>query len=64
MASSQVSPRVLEHETRLRVPVLALEGIVCVGQVSMSPALMALCAERNVAVSFLSEHGRFLAHLA
>jgi CRISP-associated protein Cas1 len=52
-----------EHETRLRVPILALEGIVCVGQVSMSPALMALCAERNVGVSFLSEHGRFLARI-
>jgi CRISPR-associated protein Cas1 len=52
-----------EHETRLRVPILALEGIVCVGQVSMSPALMAFCAERNVGVSFLSEHGRFLARI-
>lgn len=52
-----------EHETKLRVPVLALEGIVCVGQVSMSPALMAFCAERNVGVSFLSEHGRFLARI-
>ena len=52
-----------DHETRLRVPVLALEGIVCFGQVSMSPALMAFCAERNVGVSFLSEHGRFLARI-
>lgn len=52
-----------EHETRLRVPVLALEGIVCFGQVSMSPALMAFCAERNVGISFLSEHGRFLARI-
>ncbi len=52
-----------EEETRLRVPILNLEGIVCVGQVSMSPALMAFCAERNVGVSFLSEHGRFLARV-
>jgi CRISPR-associated protein Cas1 len=52
-----------EHETRLRVPILALEGIVCVGQVSMSPALMAFCAERNVGVSFLSQYGRFLARI-
>jgi CRISPR-associated protein Cas1 len=29
----------------------------------MSPALMAFCAERNVGVSFLSEHGRFLARI-
>jgi CRISPR-associated protein Cas1 len=52
-----------EHETRLRVPILALEGVVCVGSVSMSPALMAFCAERNVGVSFLSEHGHFLARI-
>jgi len=52
-----------EHETRLRVPILALEGIVCFGQAAMSPALMAFCAERNVGVSFLSEHGRFLARV-
>jgi len=45
------------------VPILSLEGIVCVGQVSMSPSLMAFCAERNVGVSFLSEHGRFLARI-
>lgn len=53
----------VEHETRMRLPILALEGIVCVGQVSMSPALMGFCAERNVGVSFLTEHGRFLARV-
>lgn len=53
----------IEHETRLRVPIHTLEGIVCVGQVSMSPALMGFCAESNVGVSFLSEHGRFLARI-
>src|ERR1700739_4426914 len=53
----------VEQETRLRVPIHTLEGIVCVGVVSMSPALMAFCADRNVGVSFLSEHGRFLARV-
>ncbi len=53
----------IEKETRLRVPIHTLEGIVCVGQVSMSPALMGFCAECNVGVSFLSEHGRFLARI-
>lgn len=53
----------VEQETRLRVPIHTLEGIVCVGQVSMSPPLMGFCAERNVGVSFLSEHGRFLARI-
>lgn len=51
----------VEHETRMQLPVHTLEGIVCFGQVAMSPALMGFCAENNVAVSFLTEHGRFLA---
>lgn len=53
----------VEHESRLRVPVINLGGIVCFGQVSASPALMALCAESGVAVTFLTEHGRFLARV-
>jgi CRISPR-associated protein Cas1 len=52
-----------EQETRLRVPIHTLAGIVCFGQVSCSPPLMGLCAENNVAVSFLSMHGRFLARV-
>ena len=51
----------VEHETRLRVPIHTLEGIVCFGQVAISPPLMGFCAEHNVGVSFLSDHGRFLA---
>jgi CRISPR-associated protein Cas1 len=53
----------VEQETRLRVPVHTLEGIVCVGPVSISPALMGFCAESRVGVSFLTEQGRFLARI-
>ena len=53
----------VEREARLRVPIYTLEGIVCIGLVSMSPALMGFCAEHNVGVSYLSEHGRFLARI-
>ncbi|MDD5307784.1 MAG: type I-C CRISPR-associated endonuclease Cas1c [Deltaproteobacteria bacterium] len=53
----------IEHETKLRVPIHTLSGVVCFGQVSMSPPLMALCAEKAVGVSFLSTHGRFLARV-
>jgi CRISP-associated protein Cas1 len=51
----------VDHEDKLRVPIHTLGGIVCFGQVSCSPPLMGLCGERNVAISFLSEHGRFFA---
>lgn len=49
------------NESRLKVPMHTLDGIVCFGQVSMSPFLMGACAERDVAVSFMTENGRFLA---
>ncbi|RLI08123.1 subtype I-C CRISPR-associated endonuclease Cas1 [Candidatus Bathyarchaeota archaeon] len=54
---------VVGGETRLRVPVHTLEGIVCFGQVSVSPPLMGLCAEQGVAISFLSRNGRFWARV-
>jgi CRISPR-associated protein Cas1 len=53
----------VEHETRLRVPIHTLSGIVCFGNVGCSPPLMGLCAERQVGLSFLSEHGHFLARV-
>src|ERR1039457_6617674 len=53
----------VEHEVRLRVPIHTLSGIVCFGNVGCSPPLMGFCAERQVGLSFLSEHGRFLARV-
>lgn len=52
-----------EQQTKLRVPLHTLGGIVCFGNVGCSPALMGLCGEAGVAISFLSEHGRFLARV-
>jgi CRISPR-associated protein Cas1 len=53
----------VDHEVKLRVPIHAVGSIVCFGQVGCSPPLMGLCGERGVAISFLSEHGRFLARV-
>ena len=53
----------VDHEKKLRLPIHTLGGIVCFGQVSCSPFLMGLCAERNVPISFLTENGRFLARV-
>ncbi len=49
----------VERETKLRVPIHTLDGIICFGQVGCSPPLMQLCGERNVTISFLSEYGKF-----
>ena len=53
----------VEQETKLRVPVHTLNSIVCFGQVSCSPFLMGLCAEKGVALAFLTENGQFLARV-
>ncbi|MCW5206981.1 type I-C CRISPR-associated endonuclease Cas1 [Desulfobulbus sp. F5] len=53
----------IEGETKLRLPVHTLGGIVCFGNVGCSPFLLGFCGEKNVAVSFLDEHGRFLARV-
>ncbi len=53
----------VEKETKLTVPLHHLEGIVCFGRISCSPGLMAECAERGLALSFFTEHGRFLSRL-
>lgn len=51
----------LKRETKMRIPLLNLQGIVCFGRVSCSPPLLAVCGSRNIGVSFLSEQGRFWA---
>lgn len=53
----------VERETKLQLPVHTIGGIVCFGNVMMSPFLMGFCAEHNVAVSFLTEYGKFLARV-
>ena len=54
---------VVEQETKkvLQLPIHALGGVVCFGNVLCSPFLLGFCAERDIAVSFMTEHGRFLA---
>ena len=51
----------VEDEVKMRVPIHTIGGVVCFGQVSLSPYLMGFCAENDVAVSFLTETGKFLA---
>ena len=51
----------IERKDQLRVPLNNLGSIVCFGRVSCSPALLGACAQRGIAVTFLSYYGRFLA---
>jgi len=51
------------EEDSFRIPIHNLEGVVCCGRQGASPALMQLCAERDVALVFMTENGRFLARV-
>jgi len=44
-------------------PAINISGIVCFGQVSVSPFLMGYCAENAINLVFLTEFGRFLARV-
>lgn len=50
----------VENEEKFRIPAHNIEGIVCFGYMGASPSLMAMCSEKNIGLSFLSEHGYFL----
>lgn len=51
---------VCDEDTKIgRIPLHNLEGIVTNNYVGMSPALMADCMKRNIAVSFLTSSGKF-----
>lgn len=51
----------VENDKKMQCPVHAIGGIVCFGQVSLSSFLMGFCAENNVGITYLTEHGRYLA---
>src|SRR5277367_4954992 len=53
----------VERKVRLSVPIHQLEAVAVFGGIHVTPAALALCAERGVAVSFLSESGRLLARV-
>ena len=53
----------VEGKIKLRVPLHMLEGVVCFGNVGASPFLMGRCGQRNIAMAFLTERGRFLARV-
>ena len=53
----------VEKETKLQVPFHHLGGVVCFGDVMMSPAAMQRCAEDGRFVVLLDRNGRFKARM-
>ena len=55
---------ILEKEKEIgRVPLHNLEAIITFGYTGASPALMGACAQRNIALNFMTANGRFLARV-
>lgn len=50
----------IDGEIRFRIPVHNLESIITFGYTGASPALMHLCAQHGVSLSFLSNSGQFV----
>ena len=53
----------VEKEKRLQVPMHHLGGVVCFGDVMLSPALMGRCTEEGRSVVWLNRNGRFRARV-
>lgn len=54
----------INGDVKLRIPFANVEAIVCFGYLGCSPALMGKCVEDQVALSFVSPQGRFLAKVS
>lgn len=53
----------VENKVVLRAPIHNLDGVVCFGYIGCSPWAMALCAENDVSISMMSQHGRLLGRI-
>ncbi|MDR0484158.1 MAG: CRISPR-associated endonuclease Cas1, partial [Alphaproteobacteria bacterium] len=53
----------IDNKKVKQYPIHTLEGIACFGYQGASPALMHLCTERGVGLSFHNEYGKFLARV-
>ena len=53
----------IEGKEAARFPIHLLGQVTCFGNVMCSPFMLGLCAENGVAVSFLTENGRYLSRM-
>src|SRR5438067_12239253 len=53
----------IDHETRMRAPLVRLSGIVVFGRVTVTPFLIQRCAEDGRSLVWLDRTGRFKARV-
>lgn len=51
----------IDKQPKMRLPLLNIGSITCFGRVGISPQLMGFCGQKGIAISFMTESGRFLA---
>ena len=51
----------IDKQPRMRLPLLNIGAISCFGRVGISPQLMGHCGQNGIAITYMTEHGRFLA---
>lgn len=51
----------IDKQSKTRLPLLNIGSIACFGRVGISPQLMGYCGQNGIAITFMTEHGRFLA---
>ena len=56
---------ILENQEEIgRIPLHNLQAIITFGYTGASPALMGMCAQRNIELTFMSGNGHFLARVS
>lgn len=50
----------LENRNKVRIPFHTLDGIVCFGNIRLSPYLIGACGDYGISISYLSKYGHFL----
>ena len=53
----------INNETALKLPLIALSNIYCIGRINMSPAFMHHCLKLGIGIAFFSIYGRFMARV-
>jgi CRISPR-associated protein Cas1 len=52
-----------DNEKVFQLPLHALHNLFCFGRIMVSPALMAICGERGIGISFFTGYGKFQSRL-
>ncbi len=51
----------IDKQPKVRLPLINIGAIACFGRVGVSPQLMGHCGQNGIAITYLTEQGRFLA---